>query len=165
MKKVILLLFLPFGFSGEGPTVDFNKQSVPVKDSIISTPILIPPQPVDELVNALIYVESRGVDSAIGDIHLETPSIGVLQIRPVMVREVNRILKIMGSTQRYKLKDRFDRQSSIEMFLFWKNYHHPEDGFEEIARCWNGGPRGLKNKRTEKYWIKVQNEINNLKIK
>lgn len=77
-----------------------------------------------------------------------------------MVREVNRILKIMDSTQRYKLKDRFDRQSSIEMFLFWKNYHHPEDGFEEIARCWNGGPRGLKNKRTEKYWIKVQKQLN-----
>ena len=55
-----------------------------------------------------------------------------------------------------------DRQSSIEMFLFWKNYHHPEDGFEEIARCWNGGPRGLKNKRTEKYWVKVQKQLNKL---
>ena len=112
-----------------------------------------------DLINALIYVESRGNDSAVGDIHLGEPSVGVLQIRPVMVREVNRILKKMGSTQRYKLKDRFDRQSSIEMFLFWKNYHHPEGGFEEIARCWNGGPRGLKNKRTEKYWAKVQNQL------
>ena len=160
MKKVILLLFLPFGFSGGGITPNFNKQVTPVDSSYITPPVIVPPQPVDELVNALIYVESHGNDSAIGDTHLETPSIGVLQIRPVMVREVNRILKIMGSTQRYKLKDRFDRQSSIEMFLFWKNYHHPEDGFEEIARCWNGGPRGMKNKRTEKYWIKVQKHLN-----
>ena len=156
MKKVILLLLLPFGFSGGGITPNFNKQVTPVDSSYITPPV----KPVDELVNALIYVESRGNDSAIGDTHLETPSIGALQIRPVMVREVNRILKIMGSTQRYKLKDRFDRQSSIEMFLFWKNYHHPEDGFEEIARCWNGGPRGMKNKRTEKYWIKVQKHLN-----
>ena len=78
-----------------------------------------------------------------------------------MVREVNRILKKTGSTQRFKLKDRFNRQSSIQMFLFWKNYHHPEGGFEEIARCWNGGPRGMKNKRTEKYWIKIQKQLNN----
>ena len=41
------------------------------------------------LVNAMIMVESRGIDSCIGDKHLSVPSIGVLQIRPVMVKEVN----------------------------------------------------------------------------
>ena len=160
MKKIIFLstlpLFLSSGHSEVAPIIE----PPTLQTSVIEQTITVPPQPVDELVNALIYVESRGNDSAIGDVHLKTPSIGALQIRPVMVREVNRILKIMGSTQRYKLKDRFDRQSSIEMFLFWKNYHHPEDGFEEIARCWNGGPRGLKNRRTEKYWIKVQKQLN-----
>ena len=160
MKKVILLLFLPFGFSGEGITPNFNKQVTPVDSSYITPPVILLPQPVDELVNALIHVESRGIDSAIGDTHLETPSIGVLQIRPVMVREVNRILKRTKSEKRYKLKDRFSRVKSIEMFMVWKNYHHPKDGFEEIARCWNGGPRGMKNKRTEKYWIKVQKHLN-----
>ena len=162
MKKVILssLLFFPFGFTGGGNYVGESPLTPNIKDLVVTTPTVLPPQPVDELVNALIYVESRGVDSAIGDIHLKTPSIGVLQIRPVMVREVNRILKKTGSTQRFKLKDRFDRQKSISMFLFWKNYHHPKDGFEEIARCWNGGPRGYKNKRTEKYWIKVQKQLN-----
>ena len=161
MKTVILLLFLPFGFSGGGITPNFSKQVIPIDSSYITPPVILPPQPVDELVNALIHVESRGIDSAIGDTHLELPSIGVLQIRPVMVREVNRILKRTKSEKRYKLKDRFSRVKSIEMFMVWKNYHHPEDGFEEIARCWNGGPRGLKNKRTEKYWIKVQKQLNN----
>ena len=161
MKKVILLLlFLPFGISGGGVTPNFNKQVTPVDSSYITPPVILPPQPVDELVNALIHVESRGIDSAIGDTHLESPSIGVLQIRPVMVREVNRILKRTKSEKRYKLKDRFSRVKSIEMFMVWKNYHHPKDGFEEIARCWNGGPRGMKNKRTEKYWIKVQKQLN-----
>ena len=160
MKKVILLLFLPFGFSGEGTTPNLNEQIICVDDSRITPPVTTSLQPVDELVNALIHVESRGIDSAIGDTHLETPSIGVLQIRPVMVREVNRILKRTKSDKRYKLKDRFSREKSIEMFMIWKNYHHPKDGFEEIARCWNGGPRGMKNKRTEKYWIKVQKQLN-----
>ena len=164
MKKIILLSLIPFmTSSGNNPFVGPPSQPI-IEQPIIEQPTVVATKSIDDLINALIYVESRGNDSAIGDVHLETPSIGALQIRPVMVREVNRILKIMGSTQRYKLKDRFDRQSSIEMFLFWKNYHHPEDGFEEIARCWNGGPRGLKDKRTEKYWIKVQKQLNNNEI-
>ena len=31
---------------------------------------------------------------------------------------------------------------------------------EEIARCWNGGPRGYKKSRTEYYWKKVEAELN-----
>jgi len=163
MKHLLILLMLPFTFSGGAEQAKLGEYQE-LETSKVEEKVKEKDQ-TDYLIEALIQVESRGNTNAIGDKHLGEPSIGVLQIRPVMVREVNRILKIMGTTQRYKLKDRFDRQKSIEMFLFWKNYHHPEDGFEEIARCWNGGPRGLKNKRTEKYWIKVQNEINNLKIK
>ena len=117
-----------------------------------------------KLVEALIQVESRGNEGAIGDTNLGVPSIGVLQIRPIMVREVNRILKRTKSEKRYKLKDRFSRVKSIEMFMVWKNYHHPEGGFETIARNWNGGPRGYKNKRTEHYWAKVQLELKEIDI-
>ena len=31
---------------------------------------------------------------------------------------------------------------------------------EEMARCWNGGPRGINNPATVGYWEKVKNEIN-----
>ena len=113
-----------------------------------------------DLLEALIEVESRGNASAVGDINLGDPSIGVLQIRPIMLREVNRILKIQKSTKKFKRQDRYSREKSIEMFLIWKNYHHPDGGFEHIARNWNGGPRGYKNKRTEHYWAKVQIELN-----
>jgi len=27
---------------------------------------------------------------------------------------------------------------------------------EEVARCWNGGPRGMSYTYTEPYWDKVQ---------
>ena len=33
---------------------------------------------------------------------------------------------------------------------------------EVIARCWNGGPKGYKRKKTLHYWNKVQKEINKL---
>lgn len=112
------------------------------------------------LINALIQVESRGDDSAIGDKHLVgNEAVGALQIRPIMVREVNRILKLKRSEIRFKLKDRFSRQKSIEMFTIWKEFHHSDDDFEVIARNWNGGPKGYKVSRTEKYWTKVQQEL------
>ena len=47
----------------------------------------------DLLLEAMIQVESRGIEDQIGDRHLGRPSVGVLQIRPIMVREINRILK------------------------------------------------------------------------
>jgi len=121
-------------------------------------------QPVDTLVIALIYVESRGKENAIGDTHLGSPSVGVLQIRPIMVREINRILKRKKSDKRFKLKDRFSREKSIEMFHIWQSYHLPNSSDEVIARCWNGGPKGWKRKSTLHYWNKVQREIGKLRV-
>ena len=114
------------------------------------------------LINAMIQVESLGNDSAIGDKHLVgEEAVGALQIRPIMVREVNRILKLKGSKIRFKLKDRFSREKSVEMFLIWKEFHHKDSDFEKIARNWNGGPSGFKKSRTEHYWAKVEAELNN----
>ena len=119
-----------------------------------------------DLVSALISVESRGNDSAIGDRHIVGgEAVGALQIRPIMGREVNRILKIQKSDKRFKLSDRFDRNKTIEMFYVWKNFHHKDSDFETIARNWNGGPKGYKNPRTEKYWNKVQKELDGITLR
>lgn len=119
-------------------------------------------QPIQDstLVYALIMVESRGKDSCVGDRHLIIPSIGCLQIRPIMVREVNRILKRQEDTLRFKYKDRWSRKKSIQMFYIWKDFHHTNSSDEKIARNWNGGPKGYKRKRTLQYWEKVKIEMN-----
>ena len=110
-----------------------------------------------EIVLGMIQVESNDNDSAYNK---SEEAVGCLQIRPIMVREVNRILKIQGNEERFNLKDRFDREKSILMFRVWQNYPHSNNNLEEIARSWNGGPKGVKNKRTEKYWIKVKEQLN-----
>ena len=46
------------------------------------------------------------------------------------------------------------------MFYVWKNYHHNDSDFETIARNWNGGPKGYRLSRTEKYWNKVEQQLN-----
>jgi hypothetical protein len=117
------------------------------------------------LVKAMIHVESGGIEDMVGDKQLIIPSIGVLQIRPIMVREINRILKKQDIKKKYKLKDRFNREKSIEMFYIWKDFHHKKDSDEVIARCWNGGPKGWKRKSTEWYWTKVSREINKINPK
>ena len=160
MKKVMLLGFMPL-FMGMNNTqeleVCYEETIIELKSKDIQ-PVI----EVGELVNALIFIESSNNDSAIGDRHLiGNEAVGALQIRPIMVREVNRICKIIGSHQHFALKDRFDRNKSIHMFMIWKDYHHKNNSNEIIARNWNGGPRGYKKDRTVKYWNKIEKQLNN----
>jgi len=135
-------------------------ESIPIKEMKIQPLVMYE----FELINALIQVESQGNDSAIGDVNLGEPSIGVLQIRPIMVREVNRILKLKRSKIRFKRADRFSREKSIQMFVIWKEFHHNDSEFETIARNWNGGPKGYKRNSTLHYWKKVELELNKYKL-
>ena len=116
----------------------------------------------DTFVDAVIYVESRGNDSAVGD---NGKAVGCLQIHPIMVREVNRLLAKYDIPTTYTLEDRYSREKSIEMFnIVSEEYYCCEDyTFEEyaeiVARRWNGGPKGDKKRSTIKYWNNVQKRI------
>ena len=108
---------------------------------------------IPNLVKAIIYVESRDNDSAY---NRSEDAVGCLQIRPIMVREVNRLLQKRKDDRVYTLSDRWNRQKSIEMFLvFTKNISTSE----AKARCWNGGPKGMTKSSTIKYWKKVKTKI------
>ena len=161
MKKVLLLSLLPVFISSNSNEINYERE---IEQPIVELDRKELPTIIEDehLVSALIFVESRGNDSAIGDRHLVgNEAVGALQIRPIMVREVNRICKIIGSPQRFTLKDRFDRDKSIHMFMIWKKFHHKNSDAEKIARNWNGGPKGYKVSRTEKYWLKVEKQLNN----
>jgi hypothetical protein len=158
MKKFLFTmgLILPFN-SSEKPNSLLPPPPPP-------TPYIQPMEPIEvtpinnvELVDALIYVESRGNEKAYAP---SENAAGCLQIRPIMVREVNRILKKQKIEREFTLEDRWDCGLSKEMFYIWKDYHHPESNEETIARNWNGGPLGFRKKLTEKYWMKVQQQLN-----
>ena len=107
------------------------------------------------LLSALIMVESRNNDSAhaIGE-----DAVGCLQIRKTMVDDVNRILKRQGKDYRFTYDDRWLRNKSIQMFDIYCK-HYGLTTAEEIARCWNGGPRGMDKEATVYYWNKVQDHL------
>lgn len=103
----------------------------------------------DNLVEAIIWVESRGDTLAYNK---SEEALGCLQIRPIMLREVNRIL----GYNKFKLSDRTSRTKSIEMFNVIRGHiNNPTD--ERIARTWNGGYN--YGESTLKYWNKVKEKL------
>ena len=107
------------------------------------------------LLSAIIHVESNNDDLAY---RASEDAVGCLQIRKCMVKDVNRILKRQKSNLRFTYDDRWLRNKSIKMFDIYCK-HYGLTTAEEIARCWNGGPRGMQNEMTAKYWKKVKNKL------
>lgn len=104
---------------------------------------------------AIEYVESKGNKSA----HNKAEdALGILQIRPCMVAEVNRIV---GRTV-YVNEDRRDVKKSREMFAIYTKHwaeHYKDWSDEGIARRWNGGYDGHKEANTKGYWRKVKDAM------
>ena len=117
---------------------------------------IIQPIQIDTLLNAVMAVESNFDSMAY---NAKENAVGVLQIRPIMVREVNRLL----GEDKYTLKDRWNKAKSIEMFNVIRS-HTKNPTNEMIARNWNGGWNGHKKQSTLKYWQKVkQYTLKNIK--
>ena len=109
-------------------------------------------QNTTHLLSAIMFVESSNNDSAYNSFE---DAVGCLQIRKCMVDDVNRILRRQKSPLSFTYDDRWLRDRSIKMFDIYCKYYGLTTA-EEIARCWNGGPRGMQNEMTATYWRKVQ---------
>jgi len=110
---------------------------------------------VSHLLSSIIQVESNNNDSAY---RASEDAVGCLQIRKCMVDDVNRILRRQKSDIRFTYDDRWLRNKSIKMFDIYCK-HYGLTTAEQIARCWNGGPRGMQNEMTAGYWKKVKNQL------
>ena len=108
----------------------------------------------DVLIEAIIEVESGNDTLAYNS---KEDAVGCLQIRPIMVREVNRLL----GKDSFTLYDRWSKVKSIQMFNVLRS-HLKGASDEEIARTWNGGYNGKNKPQTLVYWKKVkQYTLNN----
>ena len=113
-----------------------------------------PPPPTinpGRLYEALVEQESGGNPHAVGD---GGRAIGVLQIHPIMVRDVNRIL----GYDRWTLEDRWSAAESRAMLEVYLG-HYGATSYEEAARKWNGGPGGHLKASTVPYWEKVREAL------
>jgi hypothetical protein len=108
----------------------------------------------DDLVQAMIFVESTNNDSKIGDPKLKNKAYGPLQVRQLACDDVN---KAFGT--HYRAKDCLGNRSlSIEILTKYSSMWKKENiiSYEQIARRWNGGgPHGDEKTSTIEYWQKV----------
>lgn len=118
----------------------------------------------DVLFSSIAWIESTHNPKAVS----RDGSVGIVQIKSVMVKEVNRICQIKGIEKKFSLADRNNKEKSKEMFWIYQKFYNPdinlndisEKEMELIARKWNGGPNGHRKKATKKYWNKVIKRIN-----
>lgn len=115
------------------------------------------------LYSSIVWVESGGNPNA----KSKDGAVGIIQIKPVMVSEVNRICRIQGIKKHFTLIDRKNPKKSSEMFWIFQEFYHPDimtdsisyKQIEKLARTWNGGPSGHRNPATKKYWHKVSSRF------
>ena len=138
MKTLIIILFLfcTLRVLAPGFGTIYISMSEPVKRVYTQT----------EKLQAIIWVETSGGNSRYNP--GETESVGLLQIRPIMIKEVNRIL----GYNKYQLSDRLSDKKSIEIFTIYQQKFNPEMNFEKMCRLWNGGRSGMQKTSTLKYY-------------
>lgn len=136
MKRILILLIVIY------PTIAFAYELEDLYE-------------IEDLIGAMSWVESRDNPNVYNK---EENAVGLLQIRPIMIREVNRLLEIEGSSTRYTHEHAWDKNCSIEIINNWirlNKYY----SFEKIARNWNGGYKGIYKTSTIVYWRKVRKAL------
>ena len=106
------------------------------------------------LINAFVHVESRGNWKAYNK---QEQAAGVIQIRPIMVRHINKI-----SMSNFTLSDRFDSVKSIAMFDSLMSKRNPEYNGDLACNLWNAGIKYPKKQRVRnkvyKYKVKIMDK-------
>jgi transglycosylase-like protein with SLT domain len=96
-----------------------------------------------KVLHTIIKIES---DYDINAYNEEEDAVGLLQIRKIYVREVNRI---SGNNYKYTYADRSSPLKSIEMFIIMMNHYVPSYDLDSVACIHNSG--GFHFNRTIKY--------------
>lgn len=84
--------------------------------------------------------------------------VGYLQIGPALVVDCNNYLKSLGYKKRFTLKDRYNKEKSIEMFIIYMMKYNKSNSVEKAIRIWNGGA-GYTVKGTQAYYNKVMKHL------
>lgn len=113
---------------------------------------------VDTLLDAIEFVESQGNTKAIGD---NGQAVGCMQIHPIMIKDVNRILK----QEKFTLNDRYDRDRSRWICKVYMKHYCKDMNYEDAAACWVAGPDGYLQKdesAVKNYLEKINKYLANL---
>lgn len=144
LAVMLALVFVSIG-SGKNPSADIFTDTASVLEPDYDT--------IEAMVYAFAMVESRGNHKAYNE---REDAVGLLQIRPVMLREANRI----AGEEVYTLDDRWDAEVSADIFRTVMERHNPTLDIDRAIDIWNPRcPAAYRNAVKAGY----QEAINNLK--
>ena len=104
------------------------------------------------MAEAFAWVESKGNHMAYNE---KEDAVGLLQIRPIMVREANRLL----GEEAFTLADRWEPLESIDIFCTIMEHKNPKLDIDRAIDIWNPRcPAAYRNAVKAEY----QDAINNL---
>jgi hypothetical protein len=104
------------------------------------------------LLDALVQVESRGRDDAVGD---AGNALGALQIWRVYWSDALQHAPAIGGTYDDVRTRVYAERVVVAYWLRYAAAAVRNVDFERLARVHNGGPRGHKKKATVAYWQRV----------
>jgi hypothetical protein len=116
-----------------------------------------------KIIPILIQIETGNLkdpNEAIGSFG----EVGMLQVRQSVIDDVNRVYHF-SKDEKYTLRDMHTPWLSSEVCFYYLSYWGDKKRlghdatFEDLARIWNGGPRGWKKKSTRKYWNRVETAL------
>ena len=108
---------------------------------------------LDQVLDAIATVESRNDPCAVGD---DGRAVGAYQIHERYWTDVRRILKVDWPYA--DAKDPVKARAAVRAYVqrYAQRYGQRPSVW---ARVHNGGPRGPLKGNTQKYWIKVRDEL------
>jgi hypothetical protein len=123
-----------------------------------SETIILRPEPIyiynisDPFARAVFNFESRFQENIVNKI---SGASGIGQITPVMIKEVNRILRLQGKSKRYKSADVFNPFKTYEIWLIVQEFHNPDYYYDKACRIWFGTGKQHDGMVWEDYYNEV----------
>lgn len=111
---------------------------------------------LSRLITAIATVESKLNEKAVSG-----NCVGYLQIKPILVKDCNQILKRKNIGKRYTLNDRLSKEKSIEMFYIIQDNYNPAHNIDKALCIWNVGT--FSKRRPTAYINKVMKEYEKIK--
>jgi hypothetical protein len=141
MKVMLTILFLTLHLNLLAP--EFRTLYLPVPERIWYI------DNFDKMLYAFMKVESNFDCDTVNYCNAG----GILQLRPEMIEECNRILKLLKQPPKYVLNDRLDSIKSVQIWYIVQRYWNPKYELKRACKIWNP----LAN---EIYYLRIKSTIN-----
>ena len=105
---------------------------------------------LDDAWKRVYFVESSNGTNPDVFVENHRRALGAAQITPIVVRDVNLIVK----RELYELKDRLNTLYSRHMFNIYCMHYYPNGSVQQMCRLWYRGPNKKRqwDKHSDEYW-------------